>query len=169
MGRHCRDACHRVQGNCSVFTIDQKPLQAKSWTLQVLCSMDGQITQSTDSVQFFQDISLLKLLLKKVLSSTPIKIRQNLKMNAMLEIAYITNLFLIGTINKNTYQLKNRSANVADLQEISIHYLQIRQSEYRKFYTFGSYQVIVCQVVYLKLILRKTGKNTPTSYYLFSL
>lgn len=56
----------------------------------------------------------------------------------MLEIAYITNLFLIGTINKNTYQLKNSSANVADLQEISIHYLQIRQSEYRKFYTFGS-------------------------------
>lgn len=70
--------------------------------VQVLCSMDGQATQTqTDSnlPAHFPH----KLLLKKVLRSTLRKIRQNLKMNAMLEIAYITNLFLIGTINKNTY------------------------------------------------------------------
>lgn len=68
---------------------------------QALRSMHGQATQP----QIYSNLSrhfAPKLLLKKVLSSTPIKIRQNLETNATLEMAYITNLFLIGTINKNT-------------------------------------------------------------------
>lgn len=97
-GRHCRDAAPALgeRGNCSVFIFDQKPLKAKS-------STDGQVTQSQHIQANLSRHFAPKLLLKKVLSSTLIKIRQNLKMNAMLEIAYITNLFLIGTINKNTY------------------------------------------------------------------
>lgn len=70
--------------------------------VQVLCSMDGQATQTQTDSNLSAHFPH-KLLLKKVLRSTLRKIRQNLKMNAMLEIAYITNLFLIGTINKNTY------------------------------------------------------------------
>lgn len=65
--------------------------------------MDGQETHSEQIYSIISRHFAHKLLLKKILSSTLIKIRQNLKMNAMLEIAYITNLFLIGTINKNTY------------------------------------------------------------------
>lgn len=66
-------------------------------------------------------------------------------MNAMLKIDSIYYKSVLDrNISKNTYKLKNSSANVADLQKISVHYLQIRQSEYRKFYTFGS-QVIFCQ------------------------
>lgn len=54
-------------------------------------------------IPIFLHISLTSCFWRKVLRSTLRKIRQNLKMNAMLEIAYITNLLLIGTINKNTY------------------------------------------------------------------
>lgn len=90
----------RELGNCSILTLTKN--HSRPNPVQVLCSMHGQASQTqTDSnlpARFPH-----KLLLKKILRSTLRKIRQNLKMNAMLEIAYITNLFLIGTINKNTY------------------------------------------------------------------
>lgn len=80
-------------------------------------------------------------------------------MNTVLEIDNILQICSwLGTLVRIHISLKTEQQMLLSWKDLQYHYLQIRQCEYRKFYTFGNWQsYCLLIVIYQELILGKTG------------